>query len=307
VIRLVDDYLAVRRAVGFKLRHVESQLRSFSRYALECGVTSIRAETAVAWAGAADSPHERHLRLRTVARFARHLRAEDPRHELPADDFYPSAYHQRLPHIYSDHEIRQILCAAGQLGPPGTSRADTYRTLFALLAATGLRIGEALALQLRDLTDDGLVIQNTKFRKSRLVPIHSTTRAALTAYLKRWRVVADVADPLFVSTRGTALVAATVHGTFDEIVRRLGMRADPLPGSHRRPSPCLHDFRHTLAVRALEASPTARATIGRHMLALSTYLGHGKLSSTYWYLHVTPELMVDIADACEAFLGGGAR
>jgi len=305
---LIDDYLAVRRAVGFKLRPTASRLRSFGRYALERGDSCIRAETAVAWAGAAESPRERRFRLRTVVLFARHLRAEDPTHELPPGDLYAFTHDQRLPHIYSDPEIRRILDAAGRLGPlPGTSRADTYRTLLALLAATGLRISEALALQLRDLTDDGLVIRNTKFRKSRLVPIHSTTRAALTAYRQRWRVVAGSADPLFVSTLGTALVGATVHHTFDEIVRRLGMRTNPLPGSHRRPSPCLHDFRHTLAVRTLEASPAARATIGRHMLALSTYLGHGRLSSTYWYLHATPELMVDIADTCEAFLGGGVR
>ena len=227
MMHLIDDYLAVRRAVGFKLQRAESCLRSFGRYALEHGDTYIRAKTAVAWAGTTDSPRERYLRLRTVVLFARHLRAEDPRHELPPGDLYPFTYHQRLPHIYSDIEIRLILDAAGRLGPPGTSRADTYRTLFALLAVTGLRISEALALQLRDLTDDGILIRNTKFRKSRLVPIHSTTRVALTAYRKCWRVVADAIDPLFVSTRGTALVATTVHRTFDEIVRRLGMLLAP--------------------------------------------------------------------------------
>jgi len=304
---LIADYLAVRRALGFKLRPTESRLRSFARHAHERGDTCIRSETAVAWAGAADSPGERRCRLRTVTLFARHLRAEDPTHELPPADFYRSTYKQRRPHIYSDPEIRLILDAAGRLGPPETSRADTYRTLFALLATTGLRISEALALQLRDLTDDGIAVRETKFRKSRLVPIHSTTRAALTAYRMRWRVVAELAAPLFVSTRGSALVYATVRSTFDKIVRQLGLRVNPVPGSHRRPSPCLHDFRHTLATRTLEASPAARTTIGRHMLALSTYLGHGKLSSTYWYLHATAELMVDIADACEAFLGGGGR
>jgi integrase len=304
---LIADYLAIRRALGFKLRPTEFRLRSFARHALEHGDSCIRAETAVAWAGAANSPGERRCRLRTVVLFARHLRAEDPTHELPPGDLYRSTYKQRRPHIYSDPEIRLILDAAGRLGPPGTSSADTYRTLFALLATTGLRISEALGLQLRDLTADGLTVRQTKFRKSRLVPIHSTTRAALTAYCMRWRVVAELAAPLFVSTRGTALVYATVRGTFDKIVRRLGLHVDSLPGSHRRSSPCLHDFRHTMATRTLEASPAARTTIGRHMLALSTYLGHGKLSSTYWYLHATPELMVDIADACEAFLRGGAR
>jgi integrase/recombinase XerD len=304
---LIDDYLAIRRAVGFKLEGTESRLRSFVRYALERGDTCIRSETAIAWAGTADSPHERHNRLRTIVLFARHLRAEDSRQEVPPGDLYPFTYHQRLPHIFSDREIRLILDAAGKLGPPGSSRADTYRTLFALLSVTGLRISEALALKLRDLTDDGLVVRNTKFRKSRLVPVHPTTRVAITAYCMRWRLIAKSDDPLFVSTRGTAYAYATVYRTFVAIVRQLGLRVEPVPGSHRRSSMCLQDYRHTLATRTLEAFPGSRATIGRHMLALSTYLGHSKLSSTYWYLHATPELMVDIADACEAFLAGGAR
>ena len=304
---LVDDYLAVRRAVGFKLRSTESRLRAFVRYATERGDTQIRAETAIAWAGTAESPQERHDRLGTVVRFARWVRAEDSRHELPPDDIYPPKRHKRIPYIYSDEEISLILDAAGRLGPPGSSRADTYRTLLALLATTGLRVGEVRALRLSDLTDDGLVVRNTKFRKSRLVPLHPTTRAALAKYCARWRVIADSDAPLFVSIRETPLACSPVHRTFDRIVRGLGLRRDYLPGSHRRPSPCMTDFRHTFAVRALEDCPSVSAAVGRHMLALSTYLGHGRLSSTYWYLHVTPELMVDIADACEVFLKGGAR
>lgn len=304
--QLIKDYLALRRAVGFKLRATESRLRAFAHYAVECGDAYIRAETAIAWAGTAESPGERHCRLRTVALFARHHRAEDARHEVPPRIVYPSSRQRRPPHIYSDPEISQILDAAGQLGPPGTSRADTYRTLFALLTVTGLRIGEALALRLCDVTDGGLVVRNTKFRKSRLVPVHATTQTALGAYRKRWRAIADSADPLFCSIRGTALEDSVVHRTFGKIVRGLEMRPLPLAGSHRRPSPCIHDFRHTVAVRSLEACPAARAKIDRHMLALTTYLGHGTVSSTYWYLHATPELMVGIADACEVFLNGDA-
>jgi integrase/recombinase XerD len=304
---LMHTYLAVRRALGFKLRATESRLRSFIRYATKRADTHIRVTTAIAWAGSARSPRERHFRLNTLVLFARHLRAQDPLHELPPADLFPSTVHMRVPHIYSDRETRLILDAAARLGPPGTSRADTYRTLFALLAVTGLRIGEALALRLCDVTNDGLVVRDTKFRKSRLVPIHSTTRAALDVYRQRWRVVTEPSKALFVSTRGTSLARDSVHKTFDKIVRRLGMRESVPPGSLHRPSPCLHDFRHTLAVRALEACPAAHATIGRHMLALSTFLGHGKISSTYWYLHATPELMVSIADACEAFGRGVVR
>lgn len=304
MMRLVDDYLAVRRAVGFKLRATESRLRAFVRYAAGRGDTVIRAETVIAWAGTAETARERNFRLTTVVRFARHVRAENLTHELPPDDVYPPKLHKRIPHIYSDEEIRSILDAAGQLGPPGSSRADTYRTLLALLAVTGLRVGEARALRLSSVTDDGLVVRNTKFRKSRLVPLHPSSRAALSAYCRRWRAIAEPDDPLFVSLRGTALHCSPVHRTFDKIVRELGLRRDTLPQSHERPSPCMMDFRHTFAVRALEAAPSAAADVGRQMLALSTYLGHGRLSSTYWYLHVTPELMVNIADACEAFLGG---
>ena len=301
---LVDHYLGVRRALGFKLRVTEFRLRAFVRYATEHGDTLIRAETTVKWAGTAESPRERHYRLATVAIFARYVRAEDAAHELPPDDVYPPSHHKRIPHIFSDEEIGAILQAASRLGPLGSSRADTYRTFMALLAATGLRVGEARALRLSDLTDDGLVVRNTKFRKFRLVPLHPTTRAALAAYRARWRVIADSDDALFVSTVGTPLGCHVVHRTFDKIVRDLGLRKDPPRGSLRRPSPCMTDFRHTFAVRALEACPSARASIGRHMLALSTYLGHSQISSTYWYLHVTPELMVDIADACEDFLSG---
>jgi integrase/recombinase XerD len=303
MMRLVDDYLAVRRAVGFKLQVTESRLRAFVRFATERGDTLIRAETAIAWAGTAKAPQESYQRLGTVVLFARYVRAEDSAHELPPDDVYPPKDHKRIPHIYSDEEIGSILEAAGRLGPPQSSRGDTYRTFLGLLAATGLRVGEARALRLSDLTDDGLVVQNTKFRKSRLVPIHPTTRAALAAYRARWRVIADSDAPLFVSLKGTPLNRSVVSHTFRKIIRELGLRRELPAGSLRRQNPCMTDFRHTFAVRALEACPSA--AVGRHMLALSTYLGHGKLSSTYWYLHVTPELMVDIANACEAFRGGG--
>lgn len=304
MMRLVDDYLAVRRAVGFKLRATEIRLRAFVRYARARGDTRILAETAIAWAGGAATPRERNFRLTTVALFARHVRAEDPRHELPPEDVYPAKPHKRIPHIYSDEEIRSILDAANRLGPAGASRADTYRTLFALLAVTGLRVGEARALRLCDDSDDGLVVRNTKFRKSRLVPLHPSSRAALATYRRRWRAIAEPDAPFFVSLRGTALDCSTVHRTFDKITRDLGLRRDPPLEAHQRPSPCMMDFRHTFAVRALEAAPCAAADVGRHILALSTYMGHSRLSSTYWYLRVTPELMVGIADACERFSGG---
>ena len=303
---LVDAYLDLRRAVGFKLCATASRLRSYARVAQDRAESHIRTKTATAWAATASSPRERHNRIRDLAIFARHLRAEDPTHDLPDKDAFPFQHRVRLPHIFSDEEIARILDAAGRLGPPATSRADTYRTLFALLVTTGLRIGEALRLKLEDLTVDGLLIHNTKFRKSRLVPLHPTTITALAEYRARWRVVVEPDAPFFVSTRGPALAYSTVHDVFHTIERGLNRPADG-PAEHGRRSPCLHSFRHTFAVRALEACPDGRAAINRHTLALSTYLGHSSVASTYWYLHATPRLMSDIADACEAWRIGGER
>ena len=304
---LVDSYLALRRAAGFKLKGAEYRLRSFARLAAEQGETHIRVKTAVAWAASATSPLQRHVRLRDLVIFTRYLRAEDPTHELPDARQFPRPRDVRLPYIFSDEEIGRILAAAGSLGPPDSSRSDALQTLFALLAVTGLRIGEALRLKLEDITADGLRIRNTKFRKSRLVPLHPTTTTAIERYCRRWRMAAAPGEPLFVSRKGTALGPDGVFTAFDEIARSEGLRRDVPPGEHRRLSPALRDFRHTFVVRSLEACPAGRAAIERHMVALTTYLGHVSVVSTYWYLHATPRLMTDIADACEEWRGGGDR
>jgi len=165
-----------------------------------------------------------------------------------------------------------------------------------LLAVTGLRISEALALRFKDITPDGLVIRETKFRKSRLVPVHATTTAALQAYVtKRGALVLDD-DHLFVSGRQRPLSYFTVVDTFHQLLAAVSIPTDP-----DRPRPRLMDLRHTFASRALETCPDGREHIGRHMLALTTYMGHARVKSTYWYLSSTPQLLGDIAQACEAF------
>ena len=195
-------------------------------------------------------------------------------------------------------QVRQILEEAGRLGPQDSLRPHTYRTLFGVLASCGLRISEALALFVDDVTPDGLLIRETKFRKSRLVPIHPTTERAVEAYIRRRRKVAGNVEHLFVSMRGGPIAYPTVSAIFLAIVRKLGQRAAP-----GQPGPRIHDLRHTFAVRALEACP--RAEVAGNMLALSTYLGHGHVADTYWYLQVTPQLMTGIADACSVYLNGG--
>jgi integrase/recombinase XerD len=292
LMREIESYLAVRRAAGFALVGTERRLRAFARFAAERGEPRVRTATAIAWAAQAASTYQRSRRLHDVRLFVRYARADDARHELPPDQVFGSPTPWRIPHIFSPDEVRQILLEAGRLGPPGTLRPHTYQTLFGLLAACGLRISEALALRLDDVTADGLVIRKTKFRKSRLVPMHPSTEAALRAYLERRRRVAPHLDRVFVSAHGKPLGYTGAHLVFHGVLRSLGLRRRGEPG------PRLHDLRHTLAVRVLEECP--RTAVSGRALALSTYLGHSRVSHSYWYLHATPQLMSDIADACQA-------
>jgi integrase len=165
-----------------------------------------------------------------------------------------------------------------------------------------LRISEALALQLQDITDVGLVICSTKFRKSRLVPLHDTARRALRTYLVARNRHAGLDTTVFLSKRRTRLPYSTVVSVFLRIVREIGIH--PGPG---KPGPRIHDLRHTFAVRSLEQCAGERQAVARHMLALSTYLGHARLAHTYWYLQATPQLLADIAEQSESLATRGAR
>lgn len=288
---LIDDYLQARRAAGFELRVPESLLRSFARACEAAGDTRVRIATATGWAAQAPSIQQRGRRLRTVALFAEYVHAEDPRHEIPRSDVFDAPRLRRVPHIYTSAEIARLLAEAGRLGPADSLHPLTYQTIFGLLAACGLRISEALALLLTDVTGDGLTVRRTKFRKIRLVPLHESTRRALGVYLARRSAVVTDSLHLFVSARGDKLAYATFNATFLKVARSVGLRAAP-----GQPGPRLHDLRHTFAVRALESCK--RDEVAQHMQALSTYLGHTRLADTYWYLQATPHLMTGIADAC---------
>lgn len=296
----VDSYLALRRGVGFILEGEGRMLHSFARFALGRGETRVRASTAVAWAAQAPSPRQRERRLRVVAAFVRHVRAEDPRHEEPPVDVFGHHRSRRLPHVYSEEEIRRLLEAAARLGSAGSFRPHVYVTLFGLMVATGLRVSEALKLAFEDVTPDGLVIRETKFHKSRLVPLHESAATALERYLSRRCRAGGSSRDVFISTRGTRLTYAMAIHTFLKLARKIGLRAASGGG------PRLHDIRHTFAVRALESSPGGGTPVARHVRALSTYLGHANFAQTYWYLQATPRLMRRVADACEALLEGGS-
>jgi len=297
----VETYLAVRRAVGFTLSNTEYLLRSFADFATDRKQTHIRTATAIDWASQAKSVAQRHTRHQTICRFAQYLRVEDLRHELPPANHFGYRKTRRVPHIYSRDEINGLVLAATRLCSPDSLLPRTYAALISLLAATGLRISEALHLLVTDITPNGLLIRRTKFQKTRLVPLHATAVTGLGHYLIHRQEAKRGGDHVFVSDEGQPLVYWKVHGVFRALLKSAGIK----PSGGRWPR--IHEFRHTLAVRALESSPTGRQRIGQHMLALATYLGHVNIDATYWYLETTPDLLLDIAVISENFVQGGRQ
>ena len=191
--------------------------------------------------------------------------------------------------------------AALQLKPAESLQPHVYATLIGLLAATGLRISEALTLQFSDITADGLLIRKTKFQKTRLVPLHDTAKLAIDRYLLRRRGIRSNRTHVFIRDDGRPLRYRDVQAIFLKLLKISDLK---LPTGRR---PRLHELRHTFAVRALEGSPPGRQRIGQHMLALATYMGHPNIYATYWYLETTPELLRDIATTVEAYYYGGPR
>jgi integrase/recombinase XerD len=297
LIEAVESYLALRRSLGFVLHKAGCILRRFAKFSTDRGETHVVSATAITWAGMAGTPKERARRLSVVRNFALYARAEDDRHEVPPAGIFGRYRRQPLPYIYTPADIRRIVEAASHLGPTGSLRPDTYATLFGLLAATGLRICEALRLRVEDFTADGLIIRHSKFRKSRLVPLHETVVFELDRYLVRRQALLSTDPELFVSHLGSRLSYSRTSEVFRSLQRGLGLRDRP-----GRPNPRLHDLRHTFAVRALEACSGSRDHIDRHILALSTYMGHVSVESTYWYLQATPELMAGIKESWESFV-----
>jgi integrase/recombinase XerD len=301
---LIEEYVALRQTLGFKFHGTARLLREFGAFAGRRGDTHVRYRTAIEWAKEHSSKDAVRRRLASVRRLSNFLRAEDARHEpIPKRHFKPRST-RPMPHIYTSAEISTLLGYAAQIEPPGCFRSQTLVALFGLLAATGLRASEALHLRLRDFSDDGLMIRETKFRKSRFIPLHGTTSAALKRYIASRRAVASVTDHLFISERtGRAPRYAAVWWTFRSICMRAGIGVRTASGR----SPRIHDLRHTFAVRSLERCASERLAVTRHMGALATYLGHANAQHTFWYLHRTPQLLRGIARACEQFTGGRAR
>ena len=300
LIQAVESYLEVRRAMGFALHSEGTLLQSFAKHSDTAGKSHICIETAIQWAGLAQSVTTRARRLGQVIRLARYLRAEDQSHEVPPAVFGCEKGPRPVPYIFSAENIKRLVQAASGLGRRNPFRGQTYGTFFALLACTGLRVSEAIRLRFEDVTVDGLIIRCSKFRKSRLVPLHSTAQVGLELYLQKRRPFAPFDDHVFVSLRRRPLLVGDAETAFGSAAQTIGLKHEP-----GLPRPTIHSLRHTFAVRSLENCPDGRDRITKHMLALSTYLGHSKVADTYWYLEATPALMSGIADACELFFAGG--
>lgn len=298
----VESYLAVRRTMGFALHSEGTLLHSFAKYSDAARKSHICTETAIQWAGVARTVNTRARRLGQVIRLARYLRAEDQRHEIPPAVFGSEKGPRPVPYIFVPEAVRALVQAAFELGRRNPFRGQTYGTFFGLLACTGLRVSEAIKLRFDDLTPDGLIVRCSKFRKSRLVPLHDTARIALDRYLQKRRPFAPFEDHLFVSLRRRRLLVGDAETAFRMAAQKIGLKV--VPGL---PRPTIHSLRHTFAVRSLENCPDGRDRITKHMLGLSTYLGHSKVADTYWYLEATPELMRSIADTCQAYFAGGGQ
>ncbi len=289
-------YLALRRGLGAELLRPGAYLRRFVEFLDREGASVVTTELAVRWATApADAtPATWASRLDDVRRFTRWLSATDPRTEVPPPGLLPDRYRRRSPYIYSDDEVARIVREAARLPSSVGLRAHTYATLFGLLAATGLRLGEALALDRDDvdLRAALLAVRRAKFGKSRFVPVHDSTRTALRRYAEQRDVlISHPASPAFLlSERGTRITQCSARYNFVVVSRAIGLRPPARGHSHGR-GPRLHDMRHRLAARTLVRWYREGRDVERELPKLATYLGHVHVADTYWYIEAVPELL----------------
>jgi integrase len=302
-LKLVREYLLVRRGLGFDLDTPGWQLMDFARYADRIGHRGhITTDLAVHWALSSRSrdPAQAVRRLSAVRSFARYRAAFDSATEIPPSGLLGRLPRRKPPHIYNAAEIAALLQQAHRLRPRRGLRSQTYVALFSLLASTGLRLSEACRLTARDvdLASGILTVRESKFRKSRLIPLHPTATHALLRYAAhRDACPAPAGAVAFFRTDGApALTRSAVEKTFSRLRHRLQWTAQ---GRARRPR--IHDLRHTFAVRRLLHWSEEGTDVDRKILALATYLGHAKVSDTYWYLSAIPELMAVTSQRFECF------
>jgi integrase/recombinase XerD len=297
----VKDYLALRRSLGFKLLEYGDCLHEFVSFLKKNRAAHITNKLAVEYATQRqyEKPVSWSRRLIIVRGFASYRIGADPRTEIPSGGLLPFRSQRARPYIYSHDELRRLLKAALKMESPHPLQPHTYCCLFGLLAVSGLRVGEAINLQPQDVDWPAgvLTIRGAKFGKSRLVPLHPSTRAVLLDYAKRRDEIyaRRPVEYFFVTSRGTKLEKPNLSRIFRELSRQVGIRK---PGV--RNGPRLHDFRHRFAVETLLRWYRRGEQVTRRMPVLSTYLGHVNVTGTYWYLTNTPELMAAASELLEA-------
>jgi integrase len=297
----LEEYLAVRRAVGFRLVLAGYMLRGFVSELERLGQEKVTTKAAVAWAikPSHAQPSWWAQRLQMARGFARFLHALDPLHEVPPAGLLVAKPPRVVRHAFSEEDVVRLMESACALEPE--LRATTYSTLIGLLATTGMRVGEAIGLDHGDVNfDDGtIVIRHAKFDKHRQIPLHQSALGALAAYAERRdALVARTGAPaFFVSRRGARLNYQVVHRTFVGLLPAAGLEGRP------RLRPRLHDLRHGFAITTLATWYRQGLDVEQRLPRLATYLGHVDPTNTYWYLRATPELMQLAAGRLEAHLG----
>lgn len=304
----VREYLGFRSRLGFTLRSTSDELLLFARHLDETAHHGpLTAAVAIRWAKLATEAQPQYWawRLRAVRGFGKYLAATDARHEVPASDALGRTYARRNPYVYTNAEIRALLDVTRIIKPSDALPPHTFRAFFGLLASTGMRCGEGLALGRDDvnLTEGRLIVKRAKLGKTRALPLHPSTLDALRAYAERRDATFGMrrrSEAFFLSRRGTALSYQRVTVTFRHLRRQLGWRGEPMPR--------VHDLRHTFAVRNLLRWCRTGDDVDKNIISLTAYMGHVHVTSTYWYLTAVPELMSICAARFEAYArSGGGR
>lgn len=300
----VQDYLSYRRRLGFQLKEAGRQLRQFARYADgKDTVASLTTAFALGWVTSDNTSTRfcRARRLEVIRPFARYLSLFEPQTEIPPAKLFGPAHRRTPPYIYSPEEITSLMNEARKLIPTGGLRPRTYATLIGLMAATGLRTGEALRLERRnvDLPHGILTIRETKYHASRLIPLAPSAVEALKVYseVRDASRYSTVSTRFLVSQRGKPLLPSVVYYTFQKLRQTAGVGR-----YHTGRPPRLYDLRHTFASRRLLQWYREGVDVNRAIVFLSTYLGHVKVSDTYWYLTALPELFAIVGRRFEKSL-----
>jgi integrase len=304
-----NDYVAMKKAMGFSFYDQEIRLRDFSRFLEGRAKECITLELAKEWAlGGATCPDWLSAKKLSVLRaFAVYWQTIEPRTELWPEHYWRMRYQRKNPYIYRDEEILCLLRATRRLGGGEGLRPRTFYTFFGLVAATGLRLTEALSLLEGDVDLAGgrVTIRRAKFNKMRVIPIHESTRRRLKRYAalrdahcKEAGIKRGPSSRFFVTEEGKAIATGVVQWTFDKLMMKCEIRTESRRG------PRIHDLRHTFIVRTIEEWYRRGENVEALLPVLSTYVGHAQPGSTYWYITITPELMGLASERLDRYMGG---